>query len=55
VVDGIPGLRAGRSVTVTDLGAVFDGTYRLSRVLHRYDRAAGYRVEIEVERSGIGR
>jgi phage protein D len=55
VVDGIAGLRAGRSVAMVDLGAVFDGTYRLSRVVHRYDRAAGYRTEIDVERSGIAR
>lgn len=55
LVDGIPGLRAGRSAAVVDLGPVFDGTYRLTRVVHRYDRAAGHRVEIDVERSGIGR
>lgn len=54
VADGLAGLRAGRSVTLTGLGAVFDGTYRLSRVVHRFDLAAGYRTDIEVERSGIG-
>lgn len=53
VVDGIAGLRAGRSVTMAGLGKLFDGTYRLSRVVHRYDLAAGYRTEVEVERSGI--
>ncbi|HEV7758359.1 MAG TPA: hypothetical protein VGO78_05200 [Acidimicrobiales bacterium] len=55
VVDGIAGLRAGRSAEVVDVGPVLDGTYRLSRVLHRYDRAAGFRTEVDLERVGIGR
>jgi Bacteriophage probable baseplate hub protein len=55
IVDGIAALRAGRSVDVVDLGPVLDGTYRLSRVLHRYDRAAGYRTEVDLERVGLGR
>lgn len=53
VADGIPGLRAGRTVTLADLGRMFDGTYRLTRVAHRYDLVTGYRTELEVERSGI--
>lgn len=53
VADGLAGLRAGRSVALAGLGRIFDGTYRLSRVVHRYDRAAGYRTKVEVERSGI--
>src|SRR5262245_56337268 len=55
VVDGLAILRAGRSVSVVDLGPVLDGTYRLSRVLHRYDRAAGFRTEVDFERAGLGR
>jgi uncharacterized protein len=55
VVDGIATLRAGRSVSVVDLGPVLDGTYRLGRVLHRYDRAAGFRTEVDLERVGLGR
>jgi phage protein D len=54
ITDGIVGLRAGRSVTLSGLGTMFDGGYRLQRVVHRYDHGAGYRTEIEVERSGIG-
>lgn len=54
VVDGIAILRAGKSVTVERLGPVLDGTYRLSRVLHRYDRAAGFRTEVDLERVGLG-
>jgi hypothetical protein len=53
VTNGIAELRAGRSVTLSGLGSLFDGDYRLSRVVHRFDLAAGYRTEIEVERSGI--
>lgn len=53
VVDGLALLRAGRAVDIVDIGPVLDGTYRLSRVLHRYDRAAGYRTEIDVERVGL--
>jgi phage protein D len=51
--DGISGLRAGRAVGLTGLGRMFDGAYRLTRVVHRYDLVAGYRTEIEVERAGI--
>jgi uncharacterized protein len=54
VSDGIVGLRAGRSVELSGYGTLFDGTYRLDRVVHRYDRGAGYRTEIDVERSGLG-
>ena len=53
VVDGIALLRAGRAVDITNTTPVLDGTYRLSRVLHRYDRAAGFRTEIDVERVGL--
>lgn len=53
-VDGIAVLRAGRSVTLSGLGTMFDGTYRLCRVVHRYHRVTGYRTDIAVERMGIG-
>ena len=51
-VDGIAGLRAGRAVNDQRLGAMFDGSYRLRRVVHRYDRVSGYRSEVDVERWG---
>lgn len=53
VTDGLPLLRAGRTITLADLGRMFDGTYRVTRVVHRYDLITGYRTEVEVERSGI--
>ncbi len=53
VTDGISALRAGRPVELQGLGAMFDGTYRLTRVVHRYDRVTGYRTDIDVERSGV--
>lgn len=54
VADGLALLRAGRAVEMQRLGGMFDGTYRLSSVVHRYDIADGYRTEIEVERGGVG-
>jgi phage protein D len=51
--DGVSGLRAGRGISLDGLGRMFDGDYRLTRVVHRYDTVAGYRTEIEVERAGI--
>ncbi|MCU1500736.1 MAG: hypothetical protein JWM12_90, partial [Ilumatobacteraceae bacterium] len=54
VADGLALLRAGRAVSLDGLGTMFDGTYRLSRVGHRYDRVGGYRTQIDVERAGIG-
>jgi len=54
VADGLAALRAGRSVSLAGLGVMFDGSYRLAGVTHRYDRAAGYRTEIDVERAGVG-
>jgi phage protein D len=53
--DGLPMLRAGRTVTLQRLGSMFDGDYRLARVVHRYDTIAGYRTDIEIERMGVGR
>jgi hypothetical protein len=41
-------------VELADLGPLFDGTYGLVRVVHRYDRVHGYRTVFEVERPGIG-
>lgn len=54
VTEGIPGLRAGRAVSLDGFGKAVDGTFRLSSVAHRYDRVDGYRTVIEIERSGIG-
>lgn len=52
--DGIAGLRAGRSVDITGIGKMFNGRYRLTTVVHRYDHGGtGYRSEIELERTGI--
>jgi uncharacterized protein len=51
---GLATLAAGRSVTIDGLGTTFDGTYRLVRVAHRFDRATGYRTSFDVERPGVG-
>lgn len=53
--DGLAALRAGRSVELAGLGGLFDGQYRMARVVHRYDLDSGYRTEIDVERSELPR
>jgi phage protein D len=55
VSDGIPSLRVGRSVELMGLGALFNGTYGLVRVVHRYDHDNGYRTDVDVERPGVAR
>ncbi|WP_405868123.1 contractile injection system protein, VgrG/Pvc8 family [Streptomyces sp. NBC_01515] len=51
---GNPALRVGVRVTLTGLGAAFDGDYAVCRVRHSYDLALGYRTEFDVERAGLG-
>jgi uncharacterized protein len=48
-------LRVGAAVDLDGLGPLFNGTYYLSEVRHRFDGARGLRTEIGVERAGLGR
>lgn len=53
--DAEPQLRAGGAVELEGLGALFDGRYGITDVLHRFDLAKGLRTEFGVERAWIGR
>jgi len=46
-----PELGIGKIVTLEGLGERFDGLYHCVAVRHRFDQAAGYRIEFEVERA----
>jgi Bacteriophage probable baseplate hub protein len=54
VTAGTAALRVGSRVTLSGLGAMFNGGYYVSRVRHMFDLALGYRTEFDVERAGIG-
>lgn len=51
---GTPALQVGARVTLNGLGALFNGSYYVSRSRHMFDVALGYRTEFDVERAGIG-
>ncbi len=54
VADGRPDIRVGTTLELKGLGPLFEGSYRATRVCHRFDLAEGYRTEFEVERAAIG-
>lgn len=54
LAEGDTALRAGCHVTLKNLGPLFNGTYYVSEVLHRFDRVNGYRTQFQVQRPGIG-
>lgn len=54
VADGRPDIRVGTRLDLRGLGPLFEGTYRATRVRHRFDLVDGYRTEFEVERAGLG-
>lgn len=51
---GDPALRVGTLVTLQGVGAIFAGDYRVVRTCHRFDLAAGYQTDLDVERVGLG-
>jgi uncharacterized protein len=51
---GTPELRVGTRVTVAGVGGLFNGEYRAVRVRHRFNLAAGYTTDFDLERAGIG-
>lgn len=54
VAEGNPRLRVGTHVRVTGMGPRFDNTYYVTRAVHRYDQAHGYRTEFEAECACLG-
>lgn len=51
---GTPALQVGATVALSGLGALFNGSYYVSRSRHMFDLVLGYRTEFDVERAGIG-
>lgn len=47
-------IRVGAKVKVTDVGALFTGTYFVTEARHLFDTQGGYRTQFRVERPGIG-
>ena len=50
-----PLIRCGAKVTLSGLGPLFDGAYRLRTVTHLFDAAEGSRSEFTCDRPGLGR
>jgi len=51
---GTAAMRVGYRLRLSGLGALFNGTYYVSRTRHMFDLVLGYRTEFDVERAGIG-
>lgn len=50
-----PALRTGKQVELSGLGPLFNGSYTLTEVCHRFDVTRGLRTDFAVERPSIGR
>jgi hypothetical protein len=50
-----PLIRCGAKATISGLGPLFDGAYRLRTVTHLFDAAGGSRTEFSCDRPGLGR
>jgi uncharacterized protein len=55
VAEANPKLRAGATVNLKGLGALFNGKYYLTEVRHLFDGKKGLRTVFYAERPGIGR
>ncbi len=53
--EGDPKIRVGATVQLSELGAMFSGKYYVTRAMHLFDVANGYRTEFDVESPRIGR
>ena len=54
VADGVPSLRVGKRLKLSELGPLFDGAYDVTVARHTFDMRHGYRTVFEVERPWIG-
>jgi len=54
VADADARLRVGAHLTLSGLGALFDGEYAVTRTRHSFDASSGARTQFAVERPGIG-
>ena len=50
-----PLIRCGAKVSLSGLGPLFDGSYRLRTVTHLFDADEGSRSEFTCDRPGLGR
>jgi uncharacterized protein len=55
VAEAKAAIRVGATLAMTGLGPLFDGSYRTTSVIHRFDQMAGMHTEFSCERAGIGR
>ena len=55
VAEANAAIRVGATLALTGLGKLFEGDYRATAVLHRFDQAGGLRSEFRCERAGIGK
>jgi len=53
VAEGDARLRVGTRLTLSGLGALFDGKYYVTRVRHTFDMVRGFRTAFAVERPGV--
>jgi phage protein D len=53
--EGNPKIRVGTTVQLAELGDMFNGKYYVTRTVHLFDVASGYRTEFDVESPRIGR
>jgi phage protein D len=51
---GTAQIRVGARLNLSGLGALFNGSYYVTRTRHMFDLTLGYRTEFDVERAGIG-
>lgn len=54
LAEGDPRIKVGAYVKLEGLGDMFNGSYYVYEVRHRYDLASGYVTQFRVERPGIG-
>lgn len=54
VADGDPRIRVGSTVTLDEVGTMFNGAYYVCEVEHAFMPDEGYRTRFTVERPGIG-
>jgi phage protein D len=53
VAEGDARLRVGTRLTLSGLGALFEGKYYVTRVRHTFDTVRGFRTAFAVERPGV--
>jgi len=53
--EGNAGIRVGVTVQLSELGSMFSGQYYVTRAMHLFDVANGYRTEFDVESPKIAR